>query len=135
MREPHGQQADEGSSYIGEPIARASAAGERAQPDLTSALAGSTAVSRATSAASIADDDAGSAARNPSLRQSTRGPDAAALPDARRCFTVNDTAQMLSISRSTIYKLIKSNILQTIKVFGRRLVIRDSVEKRLKGDE
>ena len=42
---------------------------------------------------------------------------------------------MLSISRSTIYKLIKSNVLKTIKVFGRRLVIRDSVDKLLAGDE
>ena len=47
---------------------------------------------------------------------------------------MNDTAQILSISRSTIYKLIKMNSLKTIKLCGRRLITRASIEDLLAGD-
>ena len=132
LRQRHKQQAEAGSSHAGELIMRSPAAVERAQP---AALAGSTALSRATSGNSIADGGAGFAATIRSSRPSRLGPDAAAVSDPRRAYTVNDTARLLSISRSTIYKLIKFNSLKSIRLCGRRLVTRASIEDLLAGDQ
>ena len=120
-RRNYKQQSESSSSRPGEPPPTEA---ERTQPDLTSALAGTTTLSRPVSGVSAADGDAGSAARNQS-----------AIPDFRRAFTVNDTARMLSISRSTLYKLIKSHSLTSIKLCGRRLVTRDSIEDLLAGGQ
>ena len=60
---------------------------------------------------------------------------AAATPDLRRAYTVNETARVLGTSRSTIYKMGKLDTLRTIKACGRRLVTRDSIEELLAGDQ
>ena len=58
-----------------------------------------------------------------------------AMPDYRRAYTINETARVLSVSRSTIYKLMKNNSLKTIKLCGRRVVTRDSIEDLLAGHQ
>jgi excisionase family DNA binding protein len=134
LRKRHTQSVI-GSPRAGEPTMRVPAAADRAQPDLTSALAGSTALSRATSGNSVADGDAGSVTRNQSPRQSPLAPGTAAFADPRRAYTVNDTARILSVSRSTIYKLIKLHSLKALKLCGRRIVTRESIENLLAGNE
>jgi len=107
-----------------------SSAVEHSPPNLAAALAEKTALSRATSGDSTPHGAAGSAAPVRSLRQSTLALD---VSDPRRAYTVNDTARILSISRSTIYKLIKLKSLKTIRLCGRRLITRASVEDLLAG--
>jgi hypothetical protein len=58
--------------------------------------------------------------------------DAAALSDPRRAYTINDTARILSVSRSTINKMIKLKLLKTIHLLGRHLILRESIEELLK---
>jgi excisionase family DNA binding protein len=107
---------------------------DRAEADLTFAIAGSTALSRAGSGIS-SDAAPGAAATIRSPRQSTLAPGATAVSDPRRAYTVNETARILSLSRSTIYKLIQLKRLKTLKLCGRRLIIRDSIEDLLASDE
>jgi excisionase family DNA binding protein len=59
-------------------------------------------------------------------------PDAARLSDPRRAYTIKETARILSISRSTIYKLINNKSLKKIKAC-RPLITRDSIEDLLAG--
>jgi excisionase family DNA binding protein len=48
--------------------------------------------------------------------------------DKRRAYTVKAAQQLLMLSRSTIYKLIKSRTLSSVKVGGRRLIPHDALE-------
>ena len=54
---------------------------------------------------------------------------------ARLAYTINDSARLLSVSRSTIYKLIMLNKLKAIRVCGRRLITRASIEDLLAGNQ
>jgi excisionase family DNA binding protein len=46
----------------------------------------------------------------------------------RRAFGVNEACQALGLSRSTIYKLIATERLRSVRVAGRRLIPADAVE-------
>jgi excisionase family DNA binding protein len=50
------------------------------------------------------------------------------LTNDRRALHINDAAILYGISRSTIYKLMARGTLQTVKIAGRRLIPRDSLE-------
>jgi excisionase family DNA binding protein len=49
----------------------------------------------------------------------------------KRLYTINEAAQVLSVSRSTIYKLIALKLLRMIKLCGRSLITCESVEELL----
>jgi excisionase family DNA binding protein len=55
------------------------------------------------------------------------------LLDGKRAFHVNEAISAYGLSRTTIYKLIKEGRLRTVKVAGRRLIPRDSLEALLQG--
>jgi excisionase family DNA binding protein len=114
---------------------QSSAVVQRSQSDLAAALAETTAVSRPASGGSIADGDAELAAPNHPPPQSRLRLHTPAEPDPRLAFTVNDTARILSVSRSTINKLIRLKALRTIKLLGKRLIPRASIEDVLRGDQ
>ena len=128
------QQTENSSSRVGGPKTRSSAVIQRSQSDLAAALAETTAVSRPAGGDSIADGDAELAAPNRSPPQSTPGLNATAVPD-RLAYTVNDAIRILSLSRSTINKLVQLNRLKSIKILGRRLITRAAIEDLLKGTE
>jgi hypothetical protein len=134
-QESYKQSTETGLPLAGEAIMRSPAAAGCAQPGLAAALAGSAALSRAISGNSIPDGDAKSAPPNHSPRQPRLGPDASAVSDERLAYTVNDTARLLSISRSSINKLIKLKALKTIKLLGRRLITRAAIEDLLAGHQ
>ncbi len=50
-----------------------------------------------------------------------------------RAFRVNDAAQSYSISRATIYRLLKANELRAVKIGGRRLILREDLEALVTG--
>jgi len=52
-------------------------------------------------------------------------------PDARRAYQVNEAAAAYRLSRSTLYKLIATGKLRTVKVGGRRLIPVDAMEALL----
>jgi excisionase family DNA binding protein len=52
---------------------------------------------------------------------------------AKRAFSVRETEQVTGLSHSTIYELIKTNKLKTIKVLGRRLITAEALDELLKG--
>jgi excisionase family DNA binding protein len=58
-------------------------------------------------------------------------PEATTVSDPRLAFSVNDAARVLSVSDSTINKLIKVKSLRTVKLLGRRLIPRASIEELL----
>jgi excisionase family DNA binding protein len=109
---------------------QSSAVADGAQLDLAAALAEIAALLRAASD-SIADGDAELAAPNHAPQQSTLALDATA--DSRRAYTINETARILSVSRSTIHKLINNKSLKTIRVCGHPRITRASVEDLLGG--
>jgi excisionase family DNA binding protein len=127
------QQTGNSSSQVGGPKTRLSAVGQRSQSALAAGLGKSTALSRATSGNSIPDGDAKSAATIDSSQPSTLGPDAAAVSEPKLAYSVNDAARLLSISRSTMNKLIKLKMLKTIKLLGKRLIPRAAIEDLLAG--
>jgi excisionase family DNA binding protein len=56
------------------------------------------------------------------------------LPIADRLtLRVNDAASYAGIGRSLIYRLIAEDKLQTTKIGGRRLILRESLENLLRG--
>jgi excisionase family DNA binding protein len=125
------QKIEEGSPRGGEPSMRSPAAADRARADLATALASLAALFRAASD-SLADGAAEVAAPNhsPVLR-----PEATTVSDPRLAFSVNDAARVLSVSNSTINKLIKLKSLRTVKLLGRRLIPRASIEELLAGTD
>ncbi len=112
---------------------RPSAVADRAQPDRADALAGS-APSRTIGGNSALDGGA-ALAKTINSSNARDGPEAAAVFDPRLAYTVNDTVRMLSVSRSTINKMIKLKLLKTIRLLGRRLVLRASIEDLLAGND
>jgi len=129
------QQAGSGSPPVGE-LAKSSAVVPRSQPGLAVALTESTALSRAISGTPGPECDTGSAPNNQSPRQSRLALNAALGPDLRRAYTVNEAARILSLSRSSIYKMLKyTKSLKSLKLCGRRLITRESIEDLLKGAE
>ena len=128
------QQFENGPSRAGAANVRSPAKADRAQPDLVAALAEIAALSRAAGGNSIADGDAELAAPNHSPPPSTPGLNATAVPD-RLAYTVNDAIRILSLSRSTINKIVQLNRLKSIKILGRRLITRAAIEDLLKGSE
>jgi excisionase family DNA binding protein len=132
-RRSYKQQTKTGSSHIDGPIIRSPAAADRAQPDLAAALAEIAAVFRAASD-SIAQGDAELAATINSSQPSRPGLATTPVLDPL-AYTVNDAARLLSISRSTINKLIRLNMLKTIKLLGKRLIPRASIEDLLAGKD
>ncbi len=51
--------------------------------------------------------------------------------DEKITLRVNETTAVSGLSRSTIYELLKAGKLQTTKVGGRRLILRDSLQRLL----
>ncbi len=93
------------------------AAAEHARPDVAAAASRATRATIGTS-------------REPRL-----APDVAALSDPRRAYTVKEVMQILPVSRGTIYKLLESNSLKGIKLLGKRLITRASLEDLLAGKD
>ena len=54
-------------------------------------------------------------------------------PDEKRAYRVNEAVAAYGISRGTIYKLIKSGALPSIRVGGRRLLPADALEALIAG--
>jgi excisionase family DNA binding protein len=52
-------------------------------------------------------------------------------PNDRLALRINDAVAMSGLGRSTIYKLIDSEKLRSVKIGKRRLVIRESLESLL----
>lgn len=50
-----------------------------------------------------------------------------------RAFRVNDAAKAYSISRATIYRLLKGDKLRAVKIGGRRLILREDLEALVTG--
>ncbi len=50
----------------------------------------------------------------------------------KRAFQVNEFASAYGLSRSTIYLLMKSGKLRTVRIGGRRLIPRDAAEALLR---
>ena len=59
-------------------------------------------------------------------------PRAGAALIERRALRINDAASFYGVGRSTIYKLIAEGKIETVKILGRRLVLRDSMEALLR---
>ena len=59
------------------------------------------------------------------------------IPTSERiALRIRDAAVVSSLSRSTLYELLKAGKLRAVKVGGRRLILRDSLESLLlRGDE
>jgi excisionase family DNA binding protein len=129
-RQGHNQRTGAGTPRDGEFSRRSTAAAQRIQPDIA-AVQGN-ALSRPTTGHLAADADAEVAAEGHSSRL---GLDAAAESDPRRAYTINDSAKILSISRSTVYKLVNLGSLKAIKLCGRTLITRASIDDLLAGDQ
>ena len=52
-----------------------------------------------------------------------------------RCLCVEDAARLLNVGRSTVYALIRSGRLRSIKIGRRRLVPRASLDALIDGDD
>jgi excisionase family DNA binding protein len=49
----------------------------------------------------------------------------------KRAYAVKEASEMIGISRSMLYLLMKNGALRTVKLGGRRLVPRDAIEALL----
>jgi excisionase family DNA binding protein len=114
---------------------RSPAAADRARADLATAFAEIAALLLATSGNCIANGAAELAATINSSQPSRSGLATTPVLDPRLAYTVNDAARLLSISRSTINKLIKLKILKSTKLLGKRLIPRASIEDLLAGND
>jgi len=54
-------------------------------------------------------------------------------PPYRRAYSISEAQQLCCLSRATIYKLIGTGQLKTIKILGRRLIPVEAIESLLKG--
>ncbi len=52
-------------------------------------------------------------------------------PDARRAYQVNEAAAAYRLSRSTLYSLMATGKLRSVKIGGRRLIPVDAIEALL----
>jgi excisionase family DNA binding protein len=48
-------------------------------------------------------------------------------PDERIAFRINDAVRASGIGRTKLYALMKSGTLSTVKIGGRRLILRDAL--------
>jgi len=55
-------------------------------------------------------------------------------PTARRAFRIKDAVHTYGVGRTKLYGLMKEGKLATVKVGGRRLILRDALEALLQGD-
>ncbi len=53
--------------------------------------------------------------------------------DELRAYRVNDASRTYSLSRATLYRLIKDQKLRAVKVGGRRLILREDLEALVTG--
>jgi excisionase family DNA binding protein len=51
----------------------------------------------------------------------------------RRAYAVKEAAELIGISRSMLYLLIKNGSLRSVRVRGRRLIPRDAIEALITG--
>lgn len=58
-----------------------------------------------------------------------------ARPDERLAHRINDAAALAGLSRSTLYELMKTGKLHTIKIGGRRLIPADALRELLQGQD
>ena len=65
----------------------------------------------------------------------TQSRNAPVAPIERRALRINDAAAAYGVGRSTIYKLISEGKLASVKVSGRRLIPRESMEALLQRAE
>ena len=98
-------------------------------------LGGGTVPSRGTTGPPDSEHGDSSVGTTRTSHLSRAGPDTPAASDLRRAYTVDETTRVLGISRSTVYKLIKLQSLKTLKLCGRRVVTRDSIEALLNSDQ
>jgi excisionase family DNA binding protein len=49
----------------------------------------------------------------------------------KRAYAVKEAAELIGVSRSMLYLLMKNGALRTVKLGGRRLVPRDAIEALL----
>ena len=56
-----------------------------------------------------------------------------AKPNDKRALRVNEAVADYGISRSTIYKIMATGTLRSVKIGGRRLIPRDALEALLNG--
>jgi excisionase family DNA binding protein len=56
-----------------------------------------------------------------------------ATDEAKRALTVDEAARLYSVSRSSLYNLIKAGRLPDVKMAGRRLLPRDALEDLISG--
>ena len=57
-----------------------------------------------------------------------------AIPaNERIALRIRDAATISGLSRSTLYELLKAGKLRAVKIGGRRLILRDSLEALLRG--
>ena len=60
-------------------------------------------------------------------------PSEANRPPYRRVYSISEAQQLCCLSRATIYKLIGTGRLKTIKILRRRLIPVEEIESLLKG--
>ena len=54
--------------------------------------------------------------------------------DDKLLLTVNDAMHMMSISRGTMYSLINSGSIESLKIGSKRLIPKDSIEKYIENN-
>ena len=52
-------------------------------------------------------------------------------PEDRRAFHVKEFCALYGLSRSTVYKMIQSGALRTVRIGGRRLIPKEAAEALL----
>ncbi len=52
-------------------------------------------------------------------------------PEEKLAFRVNEAVAVSGLSRSTIYELLKAGKLRAVKIGGRRLILRESLQALL----
>jgi excisionase family DNA binding protein len=74
----------------------------------------------------------GSARQPTSFERDVSGAIHASPRVERRAYTISDVCEAVRVSRSTVYKLISSGRLRTVKVAGRRLITCEALEALLR---
>lgn len=67
--------------------------------------------------------------RHESAMRQERALKPVALPEAPLLCTVEETARLLNISRTTVYTQMRTGKLRSVKVGGRRLIPRHTLDK------
>lgn len=68
-----------------------------------------------------------------SSQEPNLAPDVAATADPKLAYSINETARILSISRSTVYKAVDHELLTKIELLGKPLITRASIDDLLAG--